>query len=88
MVMENDESKILKIILLVPVKLRTTNPLQQIIIKISKDVLFNEFELLNFAIYLDKLTWVNEDMKLENYLFAIAILVKVKINLFTKMIFY
>ena len=86
--MENDESKILKIILLVPVKLRTTNPLQQIIIKISKDVLFNEFELLNFAIYLDKLTWVNEDMKLENYLFAIAILVKVKINLFTKMIFY
>lgn len=51
--------------------------LQQILMKIAKDMMFNEFELISYFVYLDKLGWTHQYIEMEKYLLAISIIVKV-----------
>jgi hypothetical protein len=41
--------------------------------------LFNDFELLNFSIYLEKLYWDRKSFNLEDFLFVLGLAVKIKL---------
>ncbi len=42
--------------------------------------LFNDFELISFSIYLDKLNWNNKPLSPEDFLFVLAMAVKLKLS--------
>lgn len=47
---------------------------------ITKTFLFNEIELLTFCIYLDKLAWDNSSFSTEDFMYLLALAVKVKLT--------
>jgi len=54
--------------------------LTKTLFKITKTFLFNDFELLNFSIYLEKLSWDHKSFNLEDFLFVLGLSVKIKLS--------
>lgn len=53
--------------------------LAKTLFKITKHFLFNDFELLNFSIYLDKLAWDHKSLNPEEFLYVLGLAVKIKL---------
>lgn len=54
--------------------------LTKLLFKITKLFFYNDFELLNFSIYLDKLDWDNQNLSPEKFLLVLGFAVKLKLN--------
>jgi len=53
--------------------------LLKLLFKVTKTFFFNDFELLNFSIYLDKLAWDNKSLNPDDFLFVLGFAVKIKL---------
>lgn len=62
----------------IPKEIELKYPILTIMLKICRLLLLNEMELCLFAIYIDRLGWYSENIEMENYLFCIAIITKMK----------
>lgn len=47
-------------------------------VKVFKNALFNEVEILNFAVFLDKFGWKHDELDIEKYLNMVALAIKVR----------
>ncbi len=52
----------------------------ELLFRITKNFIFNDFEFLTFSIYLDKLSWDNRGLNAEDFLFTLGFAVKIKLT--------
>ncbi len=53
--------------------------LDKVLFRITKNFLLNDFELLNFSIYFEKMAWDCKSIDPENFLFVLGLAVKIKL---------
>ena len=67
---------------LIPPGLRNNFALHKILISIVKQLMMNEFEIVYFSIYLDKMGWTTEGYQLDDNLLITGLSVKVILIIF------